>query len=181
MDTVIPEDVLELARPAIGKRVGELIEGAFKLAQYGGCPEILERAIDECSTRYFGDVQNHSPSMVEMMPSVPSTPGKNIVRTGALPTSPVLITGANKNRYGRKDGKPGYYSPHERVPAASYTELGRPVSRFHGVSYSGRISVPWVARYSGKVIARCTDEEEAARAYDLALTRVGKTPVNFPH
>jgi hypothetical protein len=185
------EDVLELAKPALEKRIGELVEAAFKLAQFSGSSDMLERAIDRCSTQYFGtstppeetdidealDVDEPSPIS---RPKIETFKLKRVRRNIVVdPTVDESRPSAGITRVRAPRGKPHSYAPGKLVKASNYTNIGRPVSQYAGVSYSGSMSHPWVVRYRGKRCGSYSSELKAARIYDSLLVRDGKSPRNF--
>lgn len=176
MSKTIQDDVLELVKPAIQKRIEELVESAFKLAAFGGCPDVLEKAIDTCSSKHFEDdlgsvLGQPMPGGGLALASIPNPTrvGKNIVVGGHdRPLIKSVVPGRSPS-----------LAPGEVVKASSYSKLGRPLSRYAGVAYSGKISSPWLARYGNIRLGTFTDEVEAAKAYDKARMQDGKSPKNF--
>jgi len=193
MAYTMPDDVLEIAKPALQKRVEQLIDEAFKLAQYAKCSEMLEGVIDACSSKYFGEgipqygsQQEGQESGDEQAPAFQRV-GRNIVVRDAPGAAPMKVVdpvpGRNANRVAVQPGQ-RCYAPSARpgnlVPASKYSSIGRPVSKYQGVSYSGCVREPWLVRCGNERVGRYSDEETAARAYDEALARRGKLPANFP-
>lgn len=191
MPVTMSDDVLELARPAINTRIKELVESAFKLARFSGGPDVLEGAIDECTSKYFGDSsQSMQKIPASEMTAAPESSqnrstivGRNIVketskfvRADSYSEIPqkhhTQIASSTKRRNIS-------YAPGTLVKASAYTAVGRPVSKYTGVSYSGSVRFPWVVRYQKTRVGIYESEEEAARVYDSVLIKNGKNPVNF--
>lgn len=173
MARTVDDEVLELARPALEKRVGDLVEAAFKLAQFAGCSDALERAIDVCSRKYFGEEPSAPDSPQDEMPQMPSDRvARNLVTGGQIRKMQA------PKRHKRRPTHASY-APGKLVKAARYSPDGRPQSQYTGVVYSGSINKPWLVRYLGKRIGVYRDEEEAAAVYDSLLMRDGKQPRNF--
>jgi len=188
--TAMPAEIIELAKPAINKRIGELIDAAFKLAQYTGSPETLEKAIDESTTKYFSgnqprtinadnidlDSDTDQPEEVEntMVRQPRNLVDRNLTER-RLPAP--RMTGNNIMR--RPPPTNRSYAPGKDVQAARYSDAGRPRSQYHGVTYSGSITKPWLVRYGKVRIGVYRTEEEAAQIYDRCRVRSGKDPLNF--
>jgi hypothetical protein len=177
MPRTVPDDVLDLVKPAVQKRIEELVESAFKLAAFGSCPEVLEKAIDDCSSKHFDNEEG---------PIVQTTPGGGlamaIVPTGfrAKRVGSNIVVGDPHIRHRNAiPGRSTSYAPGNLVKASKYSKLGRPVSEYAGVTYSGSVNRPWLTRYKSSRIGAFVSEVEAARAYDEMRVRDGKEPVNF--
>jgi len=175
MSKTVPDDVLGIAKPALDKRVEELIESAFKLAKFAECTDVLEKAIDRCTTVYFQNDPNPIDQIRKDVQREIALEG--LKRTFGPPTNPQnLVTGRSLPPAPKL---PRRVPIKEVVRASSFSQNGRPLSRYKGVSYSGSRDHPWVARYK---TARCgvfNTEEEAAREYDRIRVQNGKPPVNF--
>lgn len=160
-----PDDVLELVKPAIFKRVEELIESAFKLASFSNNIEIIEKSIDACTKKFFpdGNVEEVNPQGVGILNQ---RVGKNIVvqRTNYVDSS--LPNGSISKKY-------------ERIKAHRRGKNGYPLSVYHGVTFSKNKQFPWLCRYATNRIGVYKTEEEAGRAYDRCLIKEGMAPRNF--
>jgi hypothetical protein len=185
MTKTVTDDVLELMKPAINQRILELVNEVFKLAQFAGSIDYLEKAIDECTSKYFGDT-SHDITLIDspleevsdQLTADPARVGKNIVaRPLCMPQQPVQVFKKIRNR--SQNGIDLSRSPGTKVRAEQYSNVGTPISKYIGVSYSGSINKPWVVRYRNKRVGTFANELQAAKLYDACLKRSGKQPVNF--
>lgn len=188
----MPDDILSIARPALQKRVGELIDEAFKLAQYIQCLDTLEGAINNCTSKYFGTDTVSDTYSEEQEPQKPCITsfdnGRNTrVRKNLVATTvsiPEMSPPTHKNMgliRKRKKRDTLSYLPGNRIKAYKYSNAGRPISRFMGVSYSGSLQKPWMVRYHETRMGNYQDEVSAAKAYDQILISNGEEPINFPN
>ena len=166
----IPDDVLELAKPAIHKRIEELIDSAFRLASFSEGADVLEKAIDAAQRKHFPENSENTPD-----PSTADLGGMHDFQQRA-----------SKNLVVRQpvDRVQDLRNPHTRstfalVKADHYGTNGYPLSKYAGVSYSKSPSCPWLVRYGDKRVGKYKTEVEAARMYDRCRIADGKPPKNF--
>jgi len=172
----IPDDVLELAKPAIHKRVEELIDSAFRLASFSEGADVLEKAIDAAQRKHFPEgSENAQDSSIldadlEATQSIKQRSGRNLV----------VQQPGDRIQDLQRQAPPRPRSTYAMVKADHYGRGGLPLSRYAGVSYSKSPACPWLARYGEKRIGKYKTEVEAARVYDRCRVAAGKPPKNFP-
>jgi hypothetical protein len=167
MPKVVNEELMELLKPAIHKRIEELLEDAFKLATCTDCGLVLEGAIDRLTVKYFqkGEVITGS-----SITSSGSYPEEGMLGTSLIKNPSSILLERDIPSMGCTLGKNLVKSPRFEKPANladhERTRTGRPISKYPGVSYNGRKNRPWLARYNGKRLGSFAREEEASQAYE---------------
>lgn len=169
----IEAGLLESLKPSIKEKIHKLLKDAFEMALLINDKKILEDTIDSLSGSYAdmfaeGATENDDP--------LEGTPEYSKTSDGVDPRKKVgigvsLVTGKYLHT---KSKRPGGL-----IKADSYSPIGVPMSRYKGVSYSGSLNLPWVARYSEVRLGSYKTEEEAAKEYDKERIRNGKHPLNF--
>jgi len=169
MAMTVPDDVVPIITPAIRNRIAQLLEEAFKLASLADCSDVLEGSIDKLTAKYFQE--GGSPRDLDDMPDNSDPPSMSILTTDLPSPRSLLESGGQSRAVGRNVKKTRGIPVSELVEADNYTARGNPVSRYKGVSYSGMVRRPWVARYKGRRLGCYKDEVSAAQAYERARSR----------
>lgn len=168
MAMTVPDDVVPIITPAIRSRITQLLEEAFKLASLADCSDVLESGIDELTAKYFQD--GGEPRDIDDMPDNSDPPGMSLLTTDLHTPRSLLASGTPSRAVGRNVRR--QRAPlRDRVQADHYTPRGDPASKYRGVSYSGVMRKPWVARFRGKRLGCFKDEVKAAEAYEAARAR----------
>jgi len=168
MSKTLPDDVVKLVMPAIHERINQLLEEAFKLAAFVDSTDVLERSIDSLTARYFqqeagsislsDDSDTLAKSLLEIDGAIPPVPFTRPVITKRRHTGKAHFGEENEDN----EERPLY----ELVKAHKYSPTGRPISQYRGVSFSGNVSKPWLARFQESRLGLYKTEEEAAEVYE---------------